>query len=130
MNDISPPEPPVTPPPVESSKEERTWAMVCHLAAFAGVIGVGFGHIVGPLIVWILKKDQFPLVADQGKEALNFQISLTLYLIGAWALCFVFIGFLLLPVIGIAALVLVIMAAVNANEGVAYRYPATIRFIK
>jgi uncharacterized protein len=130
MNETNTPETPVAPPAIEATKEERTWAMACHLSAFVGLIGVGFGHVVGPLIVWIWKKDQFPLVADQGKEALNFQISLTIYILAAWALCFVFIGFILLPLLGIAALVLVIMAAVKANEGVAYRYPATIRFIK
>ena len=111
-----------------ASKEERTWAMVAHFSAFAGHF-IPFGHIIGPLIVWILKKDQFPLVDDQGKESLNCQISYTLYFIGAGLLCFVLIGFVILPVAYLADIILVIIAGMKANEGVRYRYPAIIRFI-
>src|ERR1700680_445708 len=94
-----PPQPQLPPPtmPVERplpdrlQSEARTWAMLCHLSSISGFIGVPFGHIVGPLIVWLVKKDQFPLVDDQGKESLNFQISMTIYGIVAGVLCFVLI---------------------------------------
>ena len=110
-------------------KEERTWAMVAHLSAFIGHF-VPFGHIIGPLVIWILKKDQFPLVDDQGKEAINFQITITLYFIGAGLLCFLIIGFPLLLGLWIFDLIVIIIAAVKANDGERYRYPASIRFIK
>nr|WP_298146972.1 DUF4870 domain-containing protein [uncultured Pseudomonas sp.] len=103
--------------------------MFCHFAAFLG-LAFPFGNLIGPLIVWQIKKDLDPFVDDQGKEALNFQISVTL----AVALCFllmvVLIGFPLMMLVGIAALVLTIIAGIKANEGQVYRYPFALRLIK
>jgi len=85
---------------------------------------------LGPLIVWILKKDQSPFVADQAKEALNFQIAVTIALWVSIALIWVFcIGVVLLPVVGIGSIVFSIIAAIEANKGVYYRYPYTLRLI-
>lgn len=109
--------------------QERTWAMACHLAALAGLV-TGLGFILGPLVVWILKKDQYPLVDDQGKESLNFQISMFIYGLISAVLILVLIGFVLLAVIGIFDLIMIIVAAVAANNGERYRYPLTIRLIK
>jgi uncharacterized Tic20 family protein len=121
---------PPTPTPDKIQSESRLWAMLSHLTALCGFIGIPFGHILGPLIVWLIKKDQFPLVDDQGKESLNFQITMTIYGIVAGLLTLVFIGFVLLAVLVIADIVLVIMASIEANKGTAYRYPFTIRLIK
>ncbi len=112
------------------SKEERTWAMVAHLSAFAGHVLPGVGQLVGPLVVWLIKRDSMPYVDNQGKEALNAQISFTIYGAIAWVLCFVLIGFLFLFVIYVADIVLVIMAAIAANEGKPYRYPLIFRLVK
>jgi len=112
-----------------TAKEERTWAMLCHLTALGKYI-LPLGNILGPLIIWLIKKDQSWFVDDQGKESLNFQISMTIYLIIAGLSIFVLIGIVLLPMVALADLVLIIVAAIKANEGVAYRYPLTIRFIK
>lgn len=71
-----------------------------------------------------------PLVDDQGKESINFQITIFIAVLVCLLLAFVGIGFILLPVVGILWLVFVILAAIKANEGVAYRYPFNIRFIK
>lgn len=134
-----PPTTPETPPPAATSKDERMWAMFCHLAALVGglilapahaLTFIPIGNIVGPLVIWFIKKDQYALVNDQGKEAVNFQISVSIAFAAALLLCFVLIGVLLLPVVGIAALIFTIIASVKANEGVAYRYPFTFRFIK
>lgn len=111
-----------------SSNEERTWAMVCHLAALAGLV-VPLGNIFGPLVVWLVKKEAFPLVDDQGKESVNFQLSITLYMIVAGVLILVLIGIPLLIGLGIYAVVMLIIASIRANEGQRYRYPLTIRFI-
>jgi hypothetical protein len=122
--------PPVS-EPVNASpdKDERMWAMIAHLSSFSGHF-IPFGHVLGSLIIWIIKKDQYPLVDDQGKEAINFQITFTIYFLISIALCFVVIGFLITPLIWIAYLILVIVAGIKANDGIRYRYPATIRFIK
>lgn len=122
------------------SAEERQWAMFAHLSALAGglltsAIG-GWGFFIGPLVIWLMKKDSMPFVDDQAKEALNFNIVvsaifLILLLLGIFTLG---IGFLIaLPVmfiVGIAALVFIILAAMKANAGIRYRYPVTLRLIK
>jgi uncharacterized Tic20 family protein len=114
----------------QAPKEEQNWAMACHLVALSGFI-VPFGNILGPLIVWLIKKDTMPLVDQHGKEALNFQITVTLAVIVSFLLVFVLIGFLLLIVVGIGALVLTIMAAVKVSNGeLNYRYPFALRLIK
>jgi uncharacterized Tic20 family protein len=89
-----------------------------------------FGHIIAPLVIWLIKKEELPLVDDQGKESLNFQISLTIYLVAAGLLSFVLIGISLLIALGIFGLVEVIIAAVRANEGERFRYPLNLRLIK
>ena len=126
MNDINP-----APVGAESSisADERLWGMIAHLSALAGFI-IPFGNIAGPLIVWMIKKDAMPFVDDQGKESLNFQITVTIAAIVAAVLIVFLIGFLLLPAVGLAALVFTVIAGIKANEGVAYRYPFTLRLIK
>ncbi|MFA6281413.1 MAG: DUF4870 domain-containing protein [Candidatus Omnitrophota bacterium] len=111
-------------------KQANTWGMMCHLLSLCGLIGIPLGNIIAPLIVWLIKKDEFPFVMEQGKESLNFQISMTIYAIVAAMLCMIFIGFILLAAIAIADLILVIDASMKANKGVGYHYPATIRLIK
>jgi hypothetical protein len=103
--------------------------MFAHLSAFSACVGIPFGNIVGPLIMFLIRKDEYPFGGDQAKEALNFNISCTLYGLISIALCFVVIGFILLPILGIFWLVVTIIASVRSNEGVTYRYPLCIRFV-
>ena len=110
------------------NKEERTWAMFAHLSAFVGHF-IPFGHILGPLVIWMIKKNEMPFVNDQAKEALNFQITMTIYFIVAGLLCLVVIGIVLLPLVWLFDLIFTIIAAVKANDGVAYRYPGTLRLV-
>lgn len=129
------PPPPHVPPPNDPSQaglpapEQRQWAMFAHLSALAGLV-IPFGSILGPLVIWLVKKDTMPLVNDQGKEALNFNITVAIAAIVSWILVFVAIGVLLLAALFVAWLVFVIIATIKANEGVAYRYPFTLRLIK
>ena len=110
-------------------KDERLWGMLSHLISFSGYL-VPFGSVLGPLIIWLIKKDEMPFVNDQGKESLNFQLTMLIAVIVSAILMLVFVGFLLLGVLIIYQIIVVIMASVKANEGVRYRYPYTIRFIK
>jgi uncharacterized Tic20 family protein len=103
--------------------------MFCHFAAFFGLV-FPFGNLLGPLIVWQIKKDLDPFVDEQGKEALNFQISVALAMVLCFLLMVVIIGFPLLVLVGVAALVLTIIAGIKANEGQAYRYPFVWRLVK
>ena len=118
----------------------RSWDVVCHLSALALLIGVPFGNILGPLVVWLIKKGDSPSVDAHGKEALNFQISVTIYLFVATvitvSLMLIVIGVLLLPlllaalvVVPLLDLIFVIIAAVKAGNGEFYRYPFTLRLI-
>lgn len=114
--------------PTAISKEERNWAMLAHLSgllAFATLIG----GILGPLVMWLIRKDDMTFAADQAKEALNFQISVFVAGLIAGVLCLVLIGFVLLALLVIVDLILVIIAAVKASEGVTYRYPFNLRLI-
>lgn len=103
--------------------------MLCHLSALSGFI-IPFGSLIGPLLVWQIKKNQYPIVDDQGKEALNFQITVTLAAIVSAVLMLVVVGFLLLIAVAIASLVFTIVAAIKANNGETYRYPFSLRLIK
>ena len=111
------------------NKEERTWAMLCHLSVFS-VFLTGIGYILAPLVIWLIKKDQYPLVDDQGKESVNFQISMTIYTIILLPLVFLLVGIPLLGALLLFDIVEVIIAAINANDGKMFRYPLCIRFIK
>jgi len=111
-------------------KSERNWALTCHLTAFGGLLGIPFGNILGPLIVWLIKKNEMPLVDKEGKESLNFQISMTIYSLVALVLCFVFIGLLLIFPLILANIVLVVIASIKISNNESYEYPFTIRFIK
>lgn len=114
------------------TSEERTWAMASHLSALAGFV-VPFGNVVGPLVVWLMKRESSGFVDEQGKESLNFEISVAIGFAISFVLTFVIIGFLTLVALAILQVILVIMAAMAANSGAHYRYPLlpdALRFIK
>ncbi len=110
------------------SKDERTWGMLCHLSALAGFF-FPFGNLLAPLIIWVVKKDEMPFVNDQGKESINFQLTMLIAFIISAILIIVFIGLFLMVALAIFQIIILIVASVKANEGVRYRYPYAIRFI-
>ena len=119
-------------PPTQStnsSSEVRTWSVLCHASALLGLFFHFFGHLLGPLIVWLIKRDLSPAVDANGKESLNFQISMLIYDIVAGILCIVLIGIPILIALWILNTVFVIIASVKTSEGKFYRYPFTIRFL-
>jgi uncharacterized Tic20 family protein len=110
-------------------KQEKMWAMLCHIGALAGFI-IPFGNIIAPLVIWSMKKADSPLIDDQGKESLNFQISISIASIVAWILIVIVIGVPLLVALGIFDIVMIIIAGIKANDGEKYRYPVNIRLVK
>ena len=117
--------------PSGPSKAERQWAMGCHLIALCGLLipNLILG-LVGTLILWLVKREDGAFIDEQGKEALNFQISLFIYAFACLLLTVIGIGFLLLLPLALFGLVCVIIAAIKSSEGIAFRYPACIRFVK
>ena len=113
-----------------ASSEANKWAMICHIVALVGLLGNGIGFVVGPLIVWLMKRGDDPFIDEQGKEAVNFQITMMIAFIVSCFLIVVVIGFALLAVCVIMMVVFPIIAAVKTSEGEHYRYPLSIRFIK
>ena len=130
------PTPPTQPPQNPNEAQARMWNMLCHLSALAGFI-IPFGNIVGPLLVWQIKKNEIPSVDIHGKAALNFQITVTLTVLAgmvvALVLSVIHIGVVLFPImilIGLAGLILAIIAGIKANNGEDYKYPFSFQLIK
>lgn len=115
--------------PQSIKTDESTWAILCHASSFASFV-IPFGGILGPLIVWLMKRHEYPLVDEQGKESLNFQITMALYSIISLVLILILIGILLLVAIWVLSIILTIVAIVKTSQGEHYRYPLSIRFIK
>lgn len=118
-----------SPAPITDKKAQQ-WAMLTHVSALCMLLGIPFGNIIGPLLLWTFKRSVHPSVDDAGKEAINFQITYTIYMLISGLLCYVLIGFALLPIIVIVDIILTILAVSAADKGQAYRYPLTIRFLK
>lgn len=131
----TPPAPPTSEPADtsgERSSDERLWGMLCHLSALAGFIGIPLGNIIGPLVVWLIKKDEYAFVDSQGKESLNFQIVVTIAVIITIPIAIITCGFgvILTVAVMLAALIFVIIASVKTNAGEEYKYPWNFPFIK
>jgi uncharacterized Tic20 family protein len=125
--ETSPPSPPVSVPAVTNV---RTWNILAHASALLGVFLHFPGHLLGPLIVWLAKRDDSPEIDAHGKESLNFQISMLIYNLVAAVFCLVLIGFFFLAILWVLNAIFVIIASIQASEGKFYRYPMTIRFIQ
>jgi uncharacterized protein len=148
-NDPTPPvipQPPVQPPPPFSTaptpsaapdeSKARTWNMLCHLAALAGIVFPPFGIVLGPLLVWQIKKNEFPSVEIHGRAAVNFQLTVLIGLLASTAATFVgmflCIGLLLVFVptaIYFCGLIFAIIAGIKANDGVEYKYPYSLNLV-
>jgi uncharacterized Tic20 family protein len=125
------PEPSSQPPSLPSAMPtaDNSLAVVMHLLGFAGFV-FPFGNIIAPLILWLIKRSESPLLDRTGKEVVNYQISYTIYAAVAGLLCFVLVGLLILPVLFIVWVVFMIVAAVKTGNGEEYRYPGSIRLLQ
>ena len=111
------------------SETERNWAMFCHIAAFAGYF-IPFGGIIGPLVIWLSKRDESTWVNENGKASLNFQFSMLLYILLTIPLCFIIIGFPIIAVLLLLRIIFIVIASVRASKGEEFRYPLAIPFIQ
>ena len=126
MSDPSEPAAPARVP----TENERTWGMLAHLSALAGLVMPLVGNVLGPLAVLIARRDESTFVSAHVKEALNFNITVTMAAVLCAVLSLVFIGLLLGTALFIAWLVMTLIAAIRASEGAPYRYPLSVRFVK
>jgi uncharacterized Tic20 family protein len=117
-------------PPSAPTENERTWGMLAHLSALVGLVFPLAGNILGPLMVWLTKREQSAFIAAQAKEALNFNITVTLAGVVCGFLALIFVGLLLGTALFIAWLVMTLVAAIRASEGVLYQYPLSLRLVK
>jgi uncharacterized Tic20 family protein len=111
------------------SRDERQWAMLCHLSAML-MYCTAIGGFIAPFVIWLLKRDEMPFVADQGRETLNFQITTLLALIAGGCLMLVLIGFVIVPAVLLFHFIVTIIATVRVSEGALYRYPICWRVIR
>ncbi|MDX2130780.1 MAG: DUF4870 domain-containing protein [Planctomycetota bacterium] len=110
-----------------ASSDERTYATLTHLSLLTSLF---FVPVLVGLVMWLARRNQSPFIDDHGKESLNFQISLVIYMIGAFALAaLTCVGIVLVPVVYVLGLVGMVLAAQAASNGKYYRYPACIRFV-
>ena len=134
LPDENRPAPVQDPPTLEPNEDARRWAAIAHVSALVGLLGNGIGFLLGPLIVWAIKKDDHAFVDEQGKEAINFQLSVVIAGAIAVALIFTIVGIVIaipaLLLLAVVAIVFPIVAAIQVNDGKHYRYPFSWRLIK
>lgn len=107
--------------------EEKTWGLILHLSMFAGYL-VPMAGFVAPIVIWQVQKEKLPMLDVHGRIVVNWILSSLIYGVVSWLLCFVLIGFLLLPILGICAVAFPIIGAIKANNGEAWRYPLSLTF--
>ena len=119
-------------PEMKPSKEERTLAMALHLLPFAGFLlpGIPVLNIVAPLVLWLIKKETLPFVNEQGKEVLNFQITLSIVFFACFLTFWLILPIAIAFAAGVAGIIFMIIAAIQVNDGKPYRYPCTLRLVK
>jgi uncharacterized Tic20 family protein len=111
-------------------RQAQIWGIACHLSALVAITGLPLGHIIGPLVVWLIKRKAHLFINEQGKESLNFQFSMTLYTLVMAPLIYIKIGMVLIFILVVINFILVIIASLRAYQGETFRYPLKIRFIK
>jgi len=115
---------------LDITSSERTYATWMHLAGLSSYIGIPFGHVLIPLIMWAMKHRESAYINRQGREILNFQLTISFYLIFSYILVFILIGFLFVGLVVLLHIIATIMAAVKTYEGEEFRYPVTFRVIR
>ena len=126
--EIDPPEAADDDAEYDVSSSDRTWGILTHASAFVGFV-IPFGNILAPLIIWAIKKDESRFIDENGKEAINFQITWTVLLFVVGLTIFLVIGLVLVPIVALAWVILVVIAIIRASNDEVYDYPLTIDLI-
>ncbi|MBW8034487.1 MAG: DUF4870 domain-containing protein [Planctomycetes bacterium] len=116
--------------PIPTNTNENLWPILCHLAGLLGYTAIPFANVLGPLVIWLIKKDEIPALNAHGKAAINFQISMAIYFIACIPLCIIVIGVFGMIALGILNVIFIIIATVKAADGEVYDYPLSIKFLK
>ena len=116
-------------PQVKEKSDENMWRALSHVSALAGFL-IPVGNIIAPLLIYLLKKDDYETVGEHAKESLNFQISMTIYFFAAILLVILAVGIPFILLIPAFDLIIVIIATIKASEGEDYKYPLNLRLIK
>jgi hypothetical protein len=124
-----PPAPLPPQPPGPGGISEQQWIVFLHLSAFAGILLPSFGHILGPLVIWLIKKPESPAIDAAGRNVLNYQISWTIWMVAAFLTIWACVGAILFPAVVVAWLVFTIIGAVKASNGETYKFPLTIKML-
>jgi len=130
MNDFATSPHPANAPLIDDAADsgERTYATFLHLSLLGHLI-FPLAIIFAPLVLWLIKRKESPFIDDHGREAINFQISLLIYMLASGILVICGVGIVLIPLVYVLGLVGMVMAGIAANKGHYYRYPATLRFL-
>ena len=111
-------------------EKQRLWAVFAHLSALLMLLGLPLGNVLGPLVIWLIKRKKMPQVDEAGRQSLNFQISMSLYTLISFIVCYVFVGFLLILPILLFNIVMVLYATIKTSNQERFKYPLTIHFIR
>jgi uncharacterized Tic20 family protein len=111
------------------TETERNWSMLCHLSALAGFF-FPFGGVIGPLICWLSQRDESAWININGRNSLNFHLSMLLYITLAFPLCFILVGIPIVAALGMLKVICIIIASIKAPKGEIFRYPLAIPFIQ
>jgi uncharacterized protein len=116
--------------PIDVEKQTRLWAMLLHLSQLAGLLVVPVAGLIVPILIWQIKKTELPGIDVHGRIVVNWMISAVLYFLVCFVLAFVLVGFFMLAILGILAIVFPIIGAVKANDGEVWKYPLSISFFR
>lgn len=125
----APPPPPKAAIVIDPEREARQWAFFLHLSQYAHTL-LPLGGLILPIVLWQIKKNDYPSIDAHGKNVVNWAISMFIYFAVAIPLCFLLIGIPLMVVLGLAALVCPLIGAIKANNGEVWTYPGAIPFLR
>jgi uncharacterized protein len=114
---------------MHANNDFRTWAMALHLSQLAGYIVVPLAGLIAPILIWQLKRKEMPELEEHGRIVANWLITSLIYWAVAVVLSFFVVGLVILPVLYVVGLIFPIIGAIQANNGIAWNYPTSIRFI-
>ncbi|MBF0483244.1 MAG: DUF4870 domain-containing protein [Candidatus Omnitrophica bacterium] len=116
--------------PQMDPRQAQNWVVGIHLSQLAVCVGLIFGNLIVPFALWLIKRHESPLIDSEGKKVLNFQISMSIYVLLAGLMCFILIGFVVVPILVLTDIICIIIGSVQTSKGIDHKYPLSIEFLK